>query len=46
MDGTFIRSYFSQHEAQRITGIKQGAISNNAIGNSKSAGGYIWKFNL
>ena len=46
MDGTFIRSYFSQNEAQRITGIKQGAISNNAIGNSKSAGGYIWKFNL
>lgn len=46
-DGTvFIREFASACEATRETKIAQGHISNCANGESKSAGGYLWKYKL
>jgi len=44
-ENKFVETYFSQMEAERITGISQSSIAHNIRGKSKSAGGYIWKLN-
>ncbi len=41
-DGIFVAEYFSGREAERRTGIDQGAISYACIGKYKSAGGFVW----
>lgn len=41
--GTFIKEWISQREASIKLCISETAISNCVKGNSKSAGGYIWK---
>lgn len=43
-DGVFIRCYNSIQEAQRVTGVYNGSISNVALGKRKTAGGYIWRY--
>lgn len=40
----FIAEYVSMREAERITGVKQGSISNCCNGKTKTGGGYIWKY--
>jgi hypothetical protein len=37
-----VNTFLSITEASKITGIK--SISNNLIGKTKTAGGYIWKY--
>lgn len=44
MVGNLISVYDSVASASRETGCYQGAISNNCIGRSKSAGGFQWRF--
>lgn len=44
MCGNFIAIHDSTASAARATGCRQGAISNNCIGRSKSAGGYRWAY--
>lgn len=39
----FIKIFHSAAEAERITGINQNSITNNTNGESKTAGGYIWR---
>ena len=39
-----IREYYSVGQASRETEVRQGSISNNCLGRTKSAGGYIWKY--
>ena len=39
-----IASFSSAHEAERITGIKNGNISSCCRGSKKSAGGYKWRY--
>jgi len=41
--GVFVKSYYSQSEASRQTGISQSEISLCITGKAKSAQGYIWK---
>lgn len=42
--GLFVSEYVSGLEAQKMTNINNGSISNCCYGKLKSAGGYIWKF--
>lgn len=42
--GEFIKEFDSVRQAEKQTGIKRDAISNNACGRSKSSCGYIWKY--
>lgn len=44
MAGNLIAVYDSTAAASREAGCHQGAISNNCIGRSKSAGGFRWKY--
>ncbi len=44
LDGTLIAEFPSANEASRQTGIKQGTISSNCLGVSKSTNGYIFKY--
>lgn len=44
LDGNFIREYFSLKEAERITDISNGSISNVCIKRCKTAGKFVWKF--
>ena len=39
-----LATFPSLSEAERVTGIANGNISNCCLGNRKSAGGYIWKY--
>jgi len=41
-DGTFVRTYISQAEASRATGIPQSAISACVSGKYNSGGGFVW----
>lgn len=41
--GNYIAGYAGQAEASRITGIKQGDISNACNGKVNTAGGYLWR---
>ena len=43
LDGTFIQEFASRCEAEKITGVDRGSISNCIRGRCKTAGGYIWK---
>ena len=43
-DGTVMCVFDSLSEASRISGARQGAISNACIGRAKTAGGYKWAF--
>lgn len=43
-DGVFIRSFISQREAERQTGIHNTNISDCCSGRHKTAGGYKWKY--
>lgn len=45
-DGTFIREYPSGEEAARVTGINRGNIAHSCTNyrNTKSAGGYVWRY--
>ena len=42
--GELLATFPSTHEAERVTGINQGHISECCIGKLKSAGGYIWRY--
>ena len=42
--GELLATFPSLAEAERVTGIANGNISNCCLGNRKSAGGYIWKY--
>lgn len=42
LDGTFIRSYYGTCEASRETGIRN--ISRACLSPTRTAGGYIWKY--
>ena len=44
-EGIWIRDWNSVTEAGEVLGIRRGNISNCLIGISKSAGGYVWKYN-
>ena len=44
LDGTYIATFKSAHEAERTTGIKNGNISNCCRGLARSAGGYKWQY--
>ena len=39
-----LATFPSLSEAERVTGIANGNISNCCLGNRKSAGGYVWKY--
>jgi len=43
-EGNVKNRYYSMHEAERKTGIPNGAISACCLGKQHSAGGFIWKF--
>jgi group I intron endonuclease len=43
-DGILLNTYPSAMDAMRQTGIKNDNISQNLRGNSKSAGGFVWKY--
>lgn len=43
LDGVFIQKYKSEREAGRLTGISSKKINHNVLGNTKRAGGFIWK---
>ncbi|MCL2215777.1 MAG: NUMOD4 domain-containing protein [Defluviitaleaceae bacterium] len=43
MDGIFIRTYESQHEAGRQMGISNKSINSCCRGKARAAGGYIWQ---
>lgn len=46
-DGSiFIARYESSNEAARQTGINQGNIYNSCVGNCKTTGGYLWRFEV
>lgn len=42
--GELLATFPSTNEADRVTGINQGSISQCCNGKQKSAGGYIWKY--
>lgn len=42
--GKVIAVYSSAHEAERNTGIRNGNIQRCCVGNTKSAGGYVWRY--
>lgn len=44
MSDNLVAIYDSTASAARLTGCHQGAISNNCIGRTKSAGGFRWKY--
>ena len=44
LNGEFIKEYRSTSEAERMTNIKKSNIKHTLSGNSKTAGGFIWKF--
>jgi len=44
LDGELIAEYYSLRKAERCTGVGNGSISSVCKGNSKTAGGFIWKF--
>lgn len=44
IEGVFIASYESIHEAQRLTNIDRATISRCCLGKRKSAGGFKWAF--
>jgi len=44
LNGEFVAEYYSMHNAERLTGILEGGISNVCRGVRKTAGGFIWKF--
>ena len=44
MDGVEIASFESAHEAERETGVSNGNIGRCCKGNTKSAGGYKWRY--
>lgn len=43
-DGELVKVWSSTHEAARQLGIRQGNISNVALGRSKTCGGFVWKY--
>ena len=43
-DGTLLHVYDSLMEAERVTGIHSGNISNVCKGRAKTANGFIWKY--
>lgn len=44
LEGVFVKSYISLHEAERQTGINPSNISKVARGKHKQSGGYKWKY--
>lgn len=42
--GEFISKFNSQTEAEAVTGVKRGGISDCCTGKIKTSGGFIWKF--
>ena len=42
LDGNLLKCFFSQKEAERITGISNKAISLNVLGKTKISGGFVW----
>lgn len=44
LDGTYIATYESAFEAEKVTGIKSGSIDNCCKGKKLSCGGYQWKY--
>lgn len=44
INNIFLREYFSLKEAERITGITIGRISNCCSGRTHIAGGFVWKY--
>ena len=43
-DNQFIKEYISIAEASRLTNIKKSNIQHVLSGESRTAGGYIWKY--
>lgn len=46
VDGEKLAEYRSITIASRMTGVKRTAINNNLTGWSKTAGGYVWKYEM
>lgn len=46
IDNIIVNEFGSAREASRETGINYGTISNVLIGRGKTAGGYVWKYNI
>ena len=44
IDGELIAEYESLHEADRVTGVRNGNISKCCNGITKTAGGYVWRY--
>lgn len=44
LDGNVIATFESAHEAQRVTGVRNGNINNCCQGKTKTSGGYRWRF--
>lgn len=44
LSGSFVASFENAHEAERVTGIRNGNISSCCRGKAKSAGGYKWRY--
>ena len=44
LEGKFIKTYSSTHEAERQTGIGHSHISECCNGKLKKVGGYVWKY--
>jgi hypothetical protein len=44
LNGNLIKEYYNSRIAEKATGITFKNISQAATGNSKTAGGYVWKF--
>ncbi len=42
-EGVLIKSFMSQHEAERVAGVHNGNISECLSGKRNSAGGFIWR---
>lgn len=40
----FVKEYCSIREADRVSGVKKSNIQQMLSGNTKTAGGYIWKY--
>lgn len=44
LDGSYIASFSNAHEAERITGVKNGNIARCCRGEAKTTGGYKWQY--
>jgi hypothetical protein len=46
INGSFIKKYVSSSEAERANGITQSKVGECCRGKRKTAGGFIWKYDI